>query len=639
MVRLCILSLILLAAGSSFAADPPEPAPVPPVVPAPPKAAEPDPTRMVWFEDARYSPALSEETVTSVAAYVRHSLLLPDASPPLLNRQARDDFYPRIVFISVSDGLHRARVATGSARGVIKAADHALTQLRAKGDEKFEPRWVKVDVASTILFHEHADLTQIMDYERSLFGLALGRRTGVAMLPEELVGSDAILQQVFDQEKLAAYLAQRLPAEPYKFELKNLEDVYLFRFSTQSCFADAREILPLYRGHRQWRVLSKDDVLESCRAAAKYLVRAAGTRGQFAYLYQPSDDTVKDEYDWVAHFGAAASMFEVYEVLKDADLLAAARRALEHGELVTGSWTKNNVRVACIVERGRVALEANAMATLALATAARVTNDRTALERVRLFAEALVQAQRADGGFVHYEKYPQGEAAQEESTDAPGLAIAALTQVYRVDADARWLDAAEKAAKYLILVRDKNVVDAALPHDHWLMVGLETLQQERAAAIYKDHQLRLAAAIAAAQNRMPQYSDWLGSYFHLPNSTGTAVRNQGLAAAYAMSRRLGRESEATTALEALILGGAYQLTCQVRPEDAMYFADPQRSLGGIKEGHSATLIRIDYAQHHLASLTRLYRIMDEEKLDSIRVPPPRARLIAPDGIRQPGAGS
>ena len=365
--------MLLAAPSLAQPADPPDPAP-----PAPAPKPQPDPTRELWFEDARYSPALSDETVRSIAAHIRQKLLLPDASPPLLTRQAKDDFYPRIVIVSVSDGIHRARVVTGSARGVLKAANDALTQLRIKEDEKFEPRWVKVDVASTILLQEHADLTGILDYERSLFGLAFSRRTGVALSSEELVGSDAILQQAVDKVKLESYLAHREPAVPYKLDLENLEDVYLFRFSTQSWFGDGDELVPLYRGHRMWQVLKEEEVLASCVSACRYLTKAVSDRGQLAYLYQPTDGKVLDQYDWVAHFGAITALLEAHDTLEDADALAAAKRALELGKEVTGSWTKNGVRVACVIDRDRVALDANAMATLSLATYVRIAADRAA---------------------------------------------------------------------------------------------------------------------------------------------------------------------------------------------------------------------------------------------------------------------
>lgn len=594
---------------------------------APPAAADP----AIWFEDARHSPDISESTARALAAYVRHRMLLPDkpADAPLLPAALRDDFYPRVVFISASDGIRQARIATGSARGLLKAADDAIAQLKPAANDLFEPRWLRVDLPSTILLQENVNLNRKLDYERSLFGIAFSRASRIALLPEELIANDVVnYHQGFFTDQLTAYLDIRKPAVDRKNLRLDAENTTLFRFSLLSHYMDRSEIVPLYRGHRMYSRLTREELKESARTASIYLTQAVGRYGQFDYLYQPNTNKLVDEYNMVRHFGTILSMADAYEVFKDPNLLAATKRAIDYADGFIGIWNQEGHRVPAVIEEARVKLGGNALAAGALARYADVAGDAKTLERAKAFALAMFAAQRGDGSFIQYQRFPDGHAFDMDHPYYPGEAIFGLMFVQNRAPDPRWVETADKAAQHLILVRDKGLATAKLTQDHWLLYGLNDLHRHKPRDLYLEHAARITRAMCLIQHRNPPYSDWLGGFYTPPGSTPTAIRVEGMVAAYSLLRDHGGEAyraDAVAALDASIAASAFMLQCQFRPESAMYFKDPQRILGAFREGLTSPNIRIDFVQHNMMGLLNLWRVMEKEKIASFAVPPPIKR--------------
>jgi hypothetical protein len=74
-------------------------------------------------------------------------------------------------------------------------------------------------------------------------------------------------------------------------------------------------------------------------------------------------------------------------------------------------------------------------------------------------AKWMVQKQRDDGWFpVHKMIKSTMQATDFVSGYYPGEAILALVRLYRIDKDEKWLTAAQKAADYIIHVRDRNKI-------------------------------------------------------------------------------------------------------------------------------------------------------------------------------------
>jgi hypothetical protein len=577
--------------------------------------AQPD-ARPIWFDDLVTVPAPGSEQSLTVAQMVAASVFgggrvaNPVTPPPLENRR------PWILFLSVSDGASPARVlvAVGESLGtVLEDADSQVRLLRASGHQ---PRWLKVDVVRDAIPLEGLDVDQPLPIEPTLDGLAFSRQSGVAFLPEELVAALLISsKRELQPGRIGTYLAPR-PGQRDSFrELRQARAAPEYRFRTLGFFSDGGDVLPLYRGHRLFGdEMSVDVILDAARSAGSYLADATGPDGRFAYEYRPPIDAEADAYNIVRHAGTAYSMFELYQVTRDGGLLDAATKAL--GYLLAGiqPCRVGEAAVACVVENDEVKLGGNGLAVVALAKYTEVTGDRQYLPLMRQLAGWIRAVQGNDGAFsIHKQNLRSGAISSFESNYYPGEALLALDRIYAVDPDEGWLDTAEQGALYLINVRDGGLADDQLDHDHWLLYALNDLYRHRPNPIYLEHAMRIAGAIVATQQIAPSDPDWAGGYLTAsdtrgPRSTPTAIRTEGLSAAYLLARDFGKPAQADAIRTALRRGVAFQLQTQYRPESVLYFKNPRRALGGFHGSLVTSEIRIDYVQHNISSLLALHRI-------------------------------
>ena len=496
----------------------------------------------LWFDDIQASPRVSEAQGEALAAYVSTSILNPDNLPAVLPGTMRDDTSPRMVFLSISDGASPAVVVRGTGDGMAEAIEQALVQAQGRFASDYAPRWVKVDIVQEIIPLAAADLSQPqpLEYERSLYGLAFDRSLGIAFLPEELIAYSLVdNEQELRLDNMESYLNQRFArAVP----LQGLESGQhtLYRFATLSFFSDGEGVVSLYRGHRFFDQPSADELLAAAVSGGRYLTQAVGPDGRFVYIYRPESDETADSYNILRHAGTTYSMLELYEVTGDDELLQATKRAIDHLVESALPCQIGNETFLCIVEDGEVKLGGNALAVIALAKYTEVTGDNQHMP-VLVALGGWIQAVQAENGefLVHKQTYPDGAVDDFVSQYYPGEALLAMTRLYALDSDEVWLDTAEKGARWLITVRDGNLSDAELPHDHWLLYALNELYRERSDVLYLNHALRLAEdTIAPSQNLSPAYPDWLGSYYQPPRSTPTATRSEGLYAGLPAGPRL-----------------------------------------------------------------------------------------------------
>ncbi len=599
-----ILALLLVLAALPAAADPPPP----------------------WLDRLIGVEPLAPAAERQLAHYLAGAFLEPGA-PAELPRALESDDQSRMVFVSVSDGQRPARVLRGAGEG----AARAVARLLAERGESRDARWVKVDVVRAVTRREGVHPSQPLDLPRGLYGLAFEPQQGLAFLAEELVTQTLVdSDQLLRVKKIAGRLESVAAAESFGEDLK-ARALTVYRFATSGYFAGGgavfeqglpRETVPLYRGHRGFEALSPELLLAAATSGGDYLARAVGADGRFIYSYRPKTDSERNRYNMLRHAGTVYSMLELYQVTGEDELLAAAERAIGHLKRkiepcnAGTAAAAGDAKAACVAEDGFVKLGGNALAIIALAKHAEVTGageHRDLIERLGRW----ILATQSDAGelTVHKLHLATGKLDDHVSQYYPGEAVLALLRGGPVLGEAaaeRWGEAAAKAARWLIEVRDHKVLDSRLNHDHWLLYGLNELYRRRPEPLFLEHARRTTGAILGLQNRRPLYPDWLGSYYNPPRSTPTATRSEGLAAAYLLERDHGDAAEAARLLEGLELGVRFQLQTQLAPESALYLPNPRRALGGFRRSLSHYEVRIDYVQHNLSALLLLRRILLEQ---------------------------
>ena len=561
----------------------------------------------VWFDDFQppFLPVASEEReIVSALA----SVIFYGENQETFLETLRDDRQPRIVFLSLSDSQTTARVFLGTGMGISRAISHVLYKVDRLLETGYQPQWLKLDIVRDAIALDGISWEQPLKLDRSLYGLAFDRESGIAFIPEELVAYTLVNEKQYIRPKnLSKYIGK----EPDFLDFINFK---MYRFTLSSWFNDGNSTVRLYRGNRLFNSIPRAEVLSAAIGGGKYLVEAVESDGKLVYIYRPKTDEVPKKYNILRHAGTIYSMLELYEITEDRDLLEAADKALKYLFQSFHSQSTDNGISTVVVERGIIKLGGNALAAIALTKYVEVTQDRESIPVILQLGKSIQSVQGESGEFViQKQSHPERESIKFVSEYYPGEAILALTRIYTLDPDETWLDSAEAAALYLITVRDRDLSDSQLLHDHWLLYGLNELYRYRQNPVYLNHALRVARAIAHSQNREPDYTDWRGSFYKPPRSTPTATRMEGLCAAYELARDFGEAEDVKLIKEAIALGISFQLQTQFRPESVLYVKKPQRCLGGFHRSLSNLEIRIDYVQHNISSLLGWYRIAGESE--------------------------
>lgn len=349
----------------------------------------------------------------------------------------------------------------------------------------------------------------------------------------------------------------------------------------------------------------EDAYLRAARSGGAYLMRMVKPDGKYVYLYDPDHDESMAGYNMLRHLGTTYSMWELYETTREpaiAEAMEAPMRfALSQVRYVPG----DPQRAVVLDEEGEGVLGANGLALLMFAKHAHVTGSRQHLPLMRKLARWIISLQAPDGEFsphvVHWENQ---QPTSFKSLYYPGEAIFGLVRLYEIDPDPQWIDAAEKAAGWLV-TSQTNAGDrlSDVTHDHWLVYGLSALQKHRPSPRWITHAHRICLSMITSQNTpRARHPEWAGGWYFPPRTTPTSVRCEALMAAFDLFTRTGDPAFAGECLNASRKGMAFVLRFQL-PD-----VPPTRASGGIRGGSDDPFIRIDFVQHAISALLMLNRV-------------------------------
>jgi hypothetical protein len=545
------------------------------------------------------APGEAEVLVSAMVSRIRGE----KGTMPLPERM-KNDMEPRICFVTLADGKGKRKVSVGSGWGLRDAMNRAAEALsRDPLSKSF--RWVKLDIVKGAQVLKTFDLKQSLPFDISLFGLSVRGEADKSVLPEELVLIAGEKGKRFSAEGANRLLGETRLVPPQFNIVAGKEKVVVF--NTISIFGNGSSAWPLFRGNRQWKAFSKTDIGVALKMAGRYLAQAVQDDGSFIYEYNPLRDQVIPDYNIIRHAGAVFSMMELYGRYKDPEILKAAGKAVGFLLRHIREGTLSGKPVKFVEEKNEVKLGGNALTALALAEYARVTGDRSHDAVMKGLGEWILATQDANGRFtVHKQDSSSGRISSFQSEYYPGEAIFALMRLYSLTGERKWLDAADKGALYQLKTFSR-LGDEKLPHDHWLLYGLNEIHRKRPRPEFLEGAMRFARVIIMAQHtRMNQSQpDWEGGYYKPPRSAPTATRMEGLDSAYALAKDFGKVAEAREIRQALGRGMGFLLRIQVGPEAAMYCRNPERSLGGVRESVWSPIVRIDYVQHAISALLHL----------------------------------
>ncbi|MBS0290022.1 MAG: CapA family protein [Proteobacteria bacterium] len=567
-------------------------------------------TDKIWFQDIDGKLKIDDQKLKQLANILYQAMTCRIMYIDSLEGELDFDMTPRLIFVTLSNDILRAKTYLGWGRGIREAINNVLAQVNEM--EKFSNfKSLKVDLVYKVNPYECKNLDEKIKFDRSIYGLAFEEQIHLACLPEQIVAYSLINS---DQHLNLAILDKYfILSEEQKNILKANKKLKLYFFQVQSYYQSESFQGFLYRGHRLFNDINVKFLLTAATLAGNYLVSSVKDNGDFVYEYLPKMDETSNRYNVLRHAGTIYAMLELYEVTHNEALLKSASLALSNLLNRAKPIVINNEKYLCILENNYAKLGANALAVLAISKFISITKDISYLESGRKLALWIGTAQNSKGEFyIHKMKFSNKANTDFVSNYYPGEAIFALVRFYQIDPNPLWLDIAQKAADYLITGRDKDKNISELEHDHWLLYGLNALSEFRPSPIYISHTLKITKAIIKAQNRDAEPCDYMGSFYTNPRSTPVAIRAEGLCAAYQLLKKNNYDSEVNDILKAIKLCVRFQLQTQFFPEKALYLPNPRRTLGGFSKSLIDYSIRIDYVQHNISSLLGLYHILKQD---------------------------
>lgn len=456
--------------------------------------------------------------------------------------------------------------------------------------------------------------------DRTLHGIYLPG-ADLVLLPEELTARRLVDSKGrLKTARMREYLGEsgRLPPGDFG-ELAPGAPYGRLDFDSYYLPAGGDDVVRLYRGNRLEPEISPAALLAAARLGGDYLVRHLRADGEFDYRYQAKWDEVDSGYNLLRHAGTAYSLFELYAETGDERYLAAGSRALE--------WLEQHFRepkpehaetgfLSVMSHDEEAKLGGAALATLAMLRYQQATGDERWLPTMRRLALFMRFMQDDEGQFESKYFYGPPDPEPFVSIYYPGEAVLALARLSRVDPEGPWLETSMDGAGWLMGVRDLGKTMDQLPHDHWLLMGLEELYDlsDEGRTFYL-HGRRIAAGILRAQRERAHYPDWVGTYYTPPRSTPTATRSEALVAMTRMARRTGDDDRPY--LEALRRAAGFQLRTQLAEESLLYLPRPDLARGGFRRDLDNWEVRIDYVQHNLSALLGLRALL----LSDVSLPP------------------
>ncbi len=524
------------------------------------------------------------------------AVLTADTERALGNRPAKAAGH--VVFFSVCDTGTRASVYTGTGE-TLTAAWEAARQVTETALQKYgvEPVWVKVDVVSRA---EEITLTQLSEAvlaARSEFyrvGVSLDPTFETALLEAELNGAKIYEYDNggIDLSYLNTYLQKAgrhtVEALPERVTV----------FQTVGWFCDENgTIYPLSTGQydtgrRQMDFVDKETAETLILQASDFLLRQVKEDGSFVYGYYPRFDNEIENYNIVRHASTLWSLLCRYRIQPDAELKEAIDKTI--GYMLTQIRYDGEVAYLYEEKDDEIKLGGCGVAVVALTEYMDVFGVDTYRDICEALGEGILTLMNpADGTYVHV---LHGDFTIKEDFRTvyyDGEATFALSRLYGLTKEEKWLDAACLAVDHFIRA------DYTQYKDHWIAYTMNELTK-----YVTDRTDYYIFALENAQGNMETIRDrdtTYHTYLELLMATFEVYDRLISSGADLGGFRVEDFLETIHTRTVQMLNGFFF------PEYAMYMENPSRILHTFMVRHDGYRVRIDDVQHNIGGYYLYYK--------------------------------
>lgn len=528
--------------------------------------------------------------------------LMSDSRSDEMSEISVEDIPESVVFISVCSGENRAKVFTGTGSSREEAWNDADSQARDYVEQNsYNPLWVKADLMSSAQSYDSESLTaELFHYREEFFrrGIAFDKEFNNALLEAELNGAKIIDydNDCIDLKYLNTYLKKA-----DREQISGLPDSYIV-FNCIGWICDENsEVYDLISGHgdygrRAVETVDKEYAEMLVKNASGFLIDQVNKDGSFVYGIYPRFDNDLESYNIVRHASTLWSLVCQYRMTGNEKLKSVIDRAIDY--MIDNAIIYSGDDTAYLYEEksDEIKLGGCGVAVVALTEYMDAfDSDKYEDIAVKLGNGILSMQNKQTGEYYHV---LNGDCTKKEEFRViyyDGEATFALSRLYSLTGDEKWLDAAKLAVEHFI---DGDYVQYK---DHWVAYSMNEITK------YVDDERYYTFALRNAQenlNTIYNRDTTYHTYFELLMSTFELydrMQERGIHVDY-----LDNGFDLDFFLKTIYKRADHMLNGYFFPEYAMYMANPNRILNTFMVRHDGYRVRIDDVQHSVGGYYLYY---------------------------------
>jgi hypothetical protein len=348
---------------------------------------------------------------------------------------------------------------------------------------------------------------------------------------------------------------------------------------------------------------------ERAHLGATWLAGVVRPNGAFYYIFRPAKEAYDEHaYNAIRHAGTTYALFQVYGAVRDEKILAAAEKVARY--IRDAAVDAGHGRGKAYVHDGVMKLGGQALALVALLERRRATRNTTYDSLISDLAACMVAMEvKQEPGRYYQSVDPETRTLllTPDSDYYPGECLLALTRLAAQFPDGPYLEAAKRAAAFLIHVRDGDIIErGAIPReDHWLAMALSELYR-----LDPDPDYATVAYLQAESMIRNQYTDADGIPARIGGSrsrnpinyTSTATKGEALVSAWSLAAFRQDQPAVERFAQAARRNAQFQMRVQYTRESTALFGTPERLIGAWAMDIANTYVRIDFVQHNISQL-------------------------------------
>jgi len=312
------------------------------------------------------------------------------------------------------------------------------------------------------------------------------------------------------------------------------------------------------------------------------------------YMYYPSLDEYSSTNNHVRQLATLWSITKLKDFLQDSSFDDLIKETINY-YLDYSVKTDKNYSYIMIENKAKLAYSAFLILSL-LHVSDYLDNNKL----LTSLAKGIISLQNVDGSFNTY-------FVSERNTGIdyyPGEAMLALMKLYNKTGNKTYLDSVYKAFHYYKEYWRKNKNTAFIP---WHTQVYFLLYNEVKDPEIKDFIFEINDwLVNRYQIRNDIYKDKIGGFPQNNPRNSTSSYLEGIADAYLLARNTEDNFHLIKYRKAIRLGVRFIILTQYTENNAFYIGNQKRTLGGFRHSLISNVQRIDYTQHAIMALMKIY---------------------------------